>query len=325
MIKKILKVSMMSEKFKKSKKEKKIFSKKSLAFMKGELENLHEIVGAIKPSSGELPELENIDVFGGSLPMNGIAGGDHIIYIDFSKRYDLDVRINDALENGEIKVAERLKCLKTKAGILIADVSGHKLTDASMAAMLHQSFMVGVLYELKIFGEVTSELFEILNSRFYKSSAFSKFITMIYGEISSDGTFRFINAGHPSPVVFSNKFDKLMKVCTKKASGFPPVGTLPSVEDIDSSRNKNLLGFKKRYSVNKIHLMGEGDILILFTDGLMEHGIDVDLFYCEERLEKIVREVKELSSKEIYHRILEDMLNYAEPSDDVSFVVIKKS
>ncbi|MCK5221880.1 MAG: SpoIIE family protein phosphatase, partial [Candidatus Aminicenantes bacterium] len=66
-------------------------------------------------------------------------------------------------------------------------------------------------------------------------------------------------------------------------------------------------------------------ILILFTDGLMEHGIDVDLFYCEERLEKIVREVKELSSKEIYHRILEDMLNYAEPSDDVSFVVIKKS
>ena len=325
MIKKRLKVLMMSERSEKSKKRKKILSEKSLAFMKEELENLNEIVGAIKPSSGELPALKDIDVFGGSLPMNGIAGGDHIIYIDFNKRYDLDVRIHDALENGEVKVAERLKCLKNKAGILIADVSGHKLTDASMAAMLHQAFMVGVLYELKIFGEVTSELFEILNSRFYKSSAFSKFITMIYGEISSDGTFRFINAGHPSPVVFSNKFDKLMKVCSKKALSFPPVGTLPSVVDIDSSRSKSRLGFKKRYSVNKIHLMGTGDILILFTDGLMEHGIDMDLLYFEERLEKVVREVKELSSKEIYHRILDDMQDFADSSDDISFVVIKKS
>ncbi|MCK5222024.1 MAG: SpoIIE family protein phosphatase, partial [Candidatus Aminicenantes bacterium] len=68
-----------------------------------------------------------------------------------------------------------------------------------------------------------------------------------------------------------------------------------------------------------------GDILILFTDGLMEHGIDMDLLYFEERLEKVVREVKELSSKEIYHRILDDMQDFADSSDDISFVVIKKS
>lgn len=309
----------------KNKIEKNILSGKGLDFMKDEIENLNEIVGAIKPSSGELPDLNNIDIFGGSLPLNGIAGGDHIIYIDFNKRYDLDLRVNEAFENGNKSVAEKLRSLKEKGGVLIADVSGHKITDASMAAMLHQAFMVGVLYELKIFGEVTSELFEILNSRFYKSSAFSKFITMIYGEISSDGTFRFINAGHPSPVVFSNKFDKLMKVCSKSASGFPPVGTLPSVEDIDSSRNKSRLGFKKRYSVNKIHLMGEGDILILFTDGLLEHGIEDDVLYFENELEKTVRKVKNLSAKDIYHNILEDMQKYANYSDDVSFVVIKMS
>lgn len=302
-----------------------IFSGKGIDFMKDELENLHEIVGAIKPSSGEIPSLDGIDIFGGSIPLNGIAGGDHIIYIDFNKRYDLDVRINDAKESGYLGIAEKLCSLKQKAGILIADVSGHKITDASMAAMLHQAFMVGVLYELKIFGEVTSELFEILNSRFYKSSAFSKFITMIYGEISTDGTFRFINAGHPSPVVFSNKFNKLMKVCTHQSSSFPPVGTLPSVLDIDSSRSESRLGFKKRYSVNKIHLMGEGDILILFTDGLMEHGIENDILYFERELDEKVRSVKDLSAKEIYSHILEDMRKYAAPSDDISFVVIKKS
>ena len=305
--------------------KKNLLLEKGLDFMKDELENLNDIVGAIKPSSGERPEISGIDIFGGSIPLNKLAGGDHIIYIDFNKRYDLDVRINEAVQRGETGIADNLRSLKNKAGILIADVSGHKITDASMAAMLHQSFMVGVLYELKIFGEVTSELFEILNSRFYKSSAFSKFITMIYGEICVDGTFRFINAGHPSPVVFSNKFNKLMKVCNKKAYTFPPVGTLPSVVDIDSSRNQNRLGFKKRYSINKIHLMGQGDILLLFTDGVLEHGIKDDLGYFDKKLENTVRSVKDLSAVEIYSIIIEDMYKFGAPSDDISLVVIKKS
>ncbi len=312
----------MKKRFDKNKSD--MFSEKSLEFMKGELENLNEIVDAIKPSSGELPKIKNIDIFGGSKALNGIAGGDHIIYVDFNKRYDLDLRIDEAKVNGQKKIAEKLKSLKDKAGVLIADVSGHKISDASMAAMLHQAFMVGILYELKIFGEVTSELFEILNSRFYRSSAFSKFITMIYGEISVDGAFRFINAGHPSPIVFSNKLDKMMKVSTKKVSVFPPIGTLPSVVDVDSSRNKNRIGFKKRYSVNEIFLMGKGDILILFTDGLMEHGIGNGVPYIENELENIVKKVKNLSSREIYNKIEADMQQYAEPSDDVSFIVIKR-
>ncbi len=302
----------------------KFLSEQSIDFLKDELENLREIVGAIKPLSGELPEISGIEMFGGSMPLNGISGGDHIIYIDFNKRYDLDVRIHDALEKGEKSIAEKLELLKNRAGILIADVSGHKISDASMAAMLHQSFMVGVLYELKMCGEVTSELFEILNSRFYKSSAFSKFITMIYGEISSDGTFRFVNAGHPSPVVFSNKYNKLIRVFSSQSSNFPPIGTLPSVVDIDSSRNKSRLGFKKRYSVNKILLMGKGDIMLLFTDGLLEHGIEEGVFYFDERLETVIRKSKDLTSKEIFHRIKEDLLKFARPSDDISFVVIKK-
>lgn len=306
-------------------KEKNLFSGKGIDFLKEEMENLHNIIGAIKPSSGEIPELEGVEIFGGSMPLNGIAGGDHIIYLDFKKRHDLDVRIHEAKEAGNLRIAENLCALKGKAGILIADVSGHQITDASMAAMLHQAFMVGVLYELKNSGEVTSELFEILNSRFYKSSAFSKFITMIYGEISTDGTFRFINAGHPSPVVYSSKFDKLMKICTHNSAAFPPVGTLPSVVDLDSSLSRSRLGTKKRYSVNKIHLMGKGDILILFTDGLMEHGVEQGVPWFDKILDQTVREVKHLSAEEIYRHIAGDMQKHAPPSDDISFVVIKKN
>lgn len=297
---------------------------KSEEFLKDELRNFQEIFSSIKPSSGELPEIEGIDIFGGSMPLNGIAGGDHIIYIDFSKRYDLERRILEAEKAGNFVVAEKLSNMKSRAGILIADVSGHKITDALMAAMLHQSFLVGVLYELNQYGEITSELFENLNSRFYKSSSFSKFITMIYGEISSDGMFSFINAGHPSPVVFSNKFNKLIKVCLKRVINFPPIGTIPSGDDVDSSRNISRLGFKKRYSVNKINLMGSGDILLLFTDGLMEHGIENKVPYFNSELENTLMSVKDSSAADIFRKVKKDILKYSEPSDDVSFVVIKK-
>ena len=52
------------------------------------------------------------------------------------------------------------------------------------------------------FGHITKKLFENLNSRIFNSSSLSKFVTMIYGEISQNATFRFLSAAHPPPVVF---------------------------------------------------------------------------------------------------------------------------
>jgi hypothetical protein len=40
----------------------------------------------------------------------------------------------------------------------------------------------------------------------------NKDLTMIYGEISNLGSFRFISAGHPAPVVFPRRFGKIMKI-----------------------------------------------------------------------------------------------------------------
>ena len=61
---------------------------------------------------------------------------------------------------GNDAVAAKLAEIRSRLGILVADVSGHKLTDALAAAMLHQAFLTGVLYELDRFGEVTTRLFE---------------------------------------------------------------------------------------------------------------------------------------------------------------------
>ena len=152
--------------------------------LKGELKNFQEIARNIMPLPGEVPSLQGIQVYGGTIPLNGTVGGDHIIYVDFKKRYDLEARIRQASREGRTDVVWHLERCKRKAGIAILDVSGHHATDGLLAAMMHQAFLLGSIYELDMFGNITKRLFENLNTRFYHSSSLNKFVTMIYGEIS---------------------------------------------------------------------------------------------------------------------------------------------
>jgi serine phosphatase RsbU (regulator of sigma subunit) len=146
---------------------------------------------------------------------------------------------------------------------------------------------------------------------------------MLYGEISEDTTFRFLSAAHPPPVVFSNQHDRFMEVSREFCTSFPPVGTLPSSDVIDRNRTQSVLGFKDRYQLNEWSLMGAGDILLLYTDGLLEHMREGELYF-PERLERKMREVKREGARDIFAAIKADVLDFAKPSDDVSVVVIKR-
>src|SRR4029077_411767 len=135
-------------------------------------------------------------------------------------------RIQHGIEDGRVELVDNLKRCHTMAGIAILDVSGHQITDAFMASMLHQAFLLGAIYELDMFGTITKRLFENLNTRFYNSSSLNKFVTMIYGEISEDCSFRFLSAAHPLPLVFSSRHDRFMEVGQDYCTSFPPIGTL---------------------------------------------------------------------------------------------------
>ncbi len=290
-----------------------------------ELENFQEIARQLIPSSGEIPQLEGIDIYGEVIPLNGVVGGDHIVFVDFNQRYDLDARIRDAQTAGRFEVVTQLERNRHRAGILLADVAGHRLTDAVLNAMLHQAFLLGIQYELDINGTVSTRLFEHINTRFYNSSMVGKFLTMIYGEISETGTFRFISAAHPYPVVFSNAFDRIMDIDNDRLVNFPPIGTMPSRADVDARRHVSILGQKDSYTVNEIRLMGRGDILLLYSDGLAELTDGYGHTYFSTHLEERLRLDKALPAREIFNRIKSDLLAFSPPEDDISFVVIKKS
>jgi len=285
-----------------------------------ELRRFSALAGLFDPAPGDLPELPGIDMYGSCLQKNGEFGGDHIIYVDFNKRYKLEKLIREAPPQVREKLAQNYH----KAGLVVIDAEGHDLTAAFLAAIFHQAFLLGVRYELRMFGEVTTHLFENINTRFYNSSGLSKTLTLVYGEIYQDGTFRFLSAAHPPPKVFSNEFDRIVDISEDRLVTFPQIGTMPSPHDVEKSVPQ--LGIKEKYTINEINLMGRGDILILYTDGLSDHRSPSGERYFPSRLEKTLRRCKTLSAREVFDSIKDDLLKF-NPflEDDLSFVIIKKS
>jgi len=285
-----------------------------------ELRNFQDIAQYLVADEDELPQVPGFDICGTTLPLSGLVGGDHIIYLDFNKRFDIDARIRRAERQAAAQLAENLRACRDTAGIVILDVSGHHITDALLAAMLHQAFLLGALYELDATGRITRKLFENLNTRFYNSSGPEKYITMIYGEILEGARFRFISAGHPVPLVFSDEHDRLMPIDAGAYASCPPLGLMPSLEDIDRE-SVQTRHFKEKYETNEWVLMGEGDMLLLYTDGLLERGQDTE---SSDAIEHILRECKGLSSRAIVDRLADHVRIRGPQKDDVTFVVIKR-
>ncbi|MBN2345482.1 MAG: serine/threonine-protein phosphatase [Candidatus Aminicenantes bacterium] len=295
-------------------------TRERLRLLSRELDAFSDLARNFDPPPSELPEVPWIDVYGEALPQNGRAGGDHVIYVDFKKRYRMEQLIREAPE----KLKKRLRDTAARAGIVVLDVEGHDYGSAFIASVFHQAFLLGVSYELKFFGEITTTLFENINSRFYNSSGIQRTLTMVYGEISPEGTFRFLSAAHPPPLVFSSEFDRLVAISEERLVSFPQIGTMPSPGHYEKS--VPLLGVKEKYTVNEINLMGRGDILLLYSDGLSDHRDPQGRPYFPGRLEEVLRAHKRLPARAIFDKVREDMRAFhPEPEDDVTIVIIKKT
>lgn len=283
----------------------------------------------LAPAPGAVPRIPGIDIFGVTLPFNGIVGGDLITYVNYQERFDLDTRIQRAMATGQDGVVQALQRLKRAGGILVADVAGHEFVDAMLALMLHQAFHLGALYEMDLNGEITVRLLEQINTRFLKSTTLrnlnadrdaGSYVTLIYGEIASTGRFHFISAGHPAPLVFSREYDRFVDICEDRLYSYPPIGLQPIEDHADVRHYERALGYKRHYTLNELNLMGRGDILLLYTDGLLDSFSE----FARNSLERVVSRVVLQSAREICTAILEARRSMAPQTDDLSLVVIKR-
>ena len=254
------------------------------------LQALHEefiLVAAmqrqIMPDPDRIEVFADYDMHGKTLPA-AIAGGDYYDFIDLEGRFNIHDKI----------------------GIVIADASGHGLASAMLIRDFNTALYMGISFQSYYEKETTSLLFTKMNRRMCRSSQRNQYISCFYGELHRNGILRYVNGGHPSPLLFQK--DQLIML----DAGGPVLGAfrdLPIGHEAGEVR------------------MEEDDVLVCFTDGILEATNADGEEYGRKRLIEVARNHRHQGSRDLYQKIMDEVSDFSQHqslADDQTLVVIRK-
>jgi serine phosphatase RsbU (regulator of sigma subunit) len=245
---------------------------------------------------------EYLDPLPQSAPVRN-AVDEHVQWLKVTAEYGpgMETEYRAARSSEQVRVAQDLRELYTTAGVLVVDAQGHGIISAKIASTVHDTFHALMLSELDRYGRTTPELFENLNLRLAQSVTARNALginekehareiaTMLYGEVRPGGHFRFVNFGHPPPLVYSAEYRKFMKVDEARVVQFLALGLQIPADHPDRKKYYSMSFRPREFNasdVAELTLMSPGDILVLYTDGVYD-GIDDQV---REQLEDILRE-----------------------------------
>src|SRR5215472_740113 len=278
-------------------------------------------------------------------PRNSVD--DHVQWLGSRPGYkpEMETAYREARSSEQVRVAEDLRHLYETAGVLLVDAQGHGIIAAKIASTVHDTFHALMLSELDHHGKTTPELFERLNLRLALSATArnalgrndqensQEIATMLYGEVRPYGSFRFVNFGHPPPLVFSAEFRKFMEIDRSRMVQFLPLGLQIAEDDPDRNRYLSLDYRKKRVKsadLADLTLLSPGDIFVLYTDGAYD-GSDKEE---RRRLEEVMQEHCSRPAKDICNALLDyaverdhrlKQIGEADRIDDKTVFIIKRS
>ena len=187
-------------------------------------------------------------------------------------------------------------------GFVQVDVSGHGMRSAMIGAMFKMAF--------QMFTEkrrTPAELLARLNDQMVEVIPDSDFLTVFYGAIDVR-TMRLVytNAGHTRPFLYSASANDVREL----DKGGMIVGAFPCMDYEEGSE-----------------ILGPGDKILLYTDGVTEAGAarDVNATFGNERLKSLFLESVHRSANEIVDLIVKDLMDFqgGDPlEDDVSLLLV---
>ena len=180
---------------------------------------------------------------------------------------------------------------------LVGDVSGHGVSAGLLTALIHGA-MSGPPWGVS---NDESERAEALNHLLVTKSSEERFASLFWCAFDpASATIRYINAGHPPPIWLRNIADGATTL-SRLTEGGPVLGLLPSAS----------------YRVESIQAHA-GDLLVLFSDGLVDLANDGGEFFGEDRLILSIREVAHQPARLIVDAILSAARTFAgdRPNDD---------
>ncbi len=193
---------------------------------------------------------------------------------------------------------------KERIGVALGDAASKGVSAAAEAMYISGALRMASNFEIKI-----SPLMKRMNQLVNKIFEDDKFSSLFYGELSTDrnGLFLYANAGHNPPIFYNSAKNKTELL---NPTG-PVLGPSPEARYYIESIN--------------IHL---NDILVIYSDGVVEASNKHEEFYDEQRLINLIKKNKDKKPKEIVYAILDDVIKFSKDGiyqDDKTLVVIKRT
>ena len=183
-------------------------------------------------------------------------------------------------------------------GLAIADGSGHGLPAALVVRDVYMGLRMATDRDFKIIRTL-----EKLNHIIHRGRLTTKFVSLFYGELETGGIFIYANAGHNPPFLLrANGRVEFLR------NGGPVLGPTPHAT--------YTRGFVK---------LQTGDLICMYTDGIIEAHDDHEREYGIERLVRTVKAGRTRTAQQIGQDVLARVAKFGQECEDDRTIVIVKA
>jgi sigma-B regulation protein RsbU (phosphoserine phosphatase) len=184
-------------------------------------------------------------------------------------------------------------------GFVLADVSGKGMGAALLMAHLHAALHT----RLSMGFADTASLLTGLNRQFWESSPPEQYATLFFARYDSTRCrMNYVNAGHQAGIVVRST-----GAVEHLESNALPVGAFPMWAAEEQSAP-----------------LSRGDVVVLFSDGVVEAGMQTGVEFGEERLLDAIREAGDAPAARLVDTICDRVARYSDdPFDDCTVVALR--
>lgn len=197
-------------------------------------------------------------------------------------------------------LVDYLELKKGRLGLALGDVAGKGLAAALLMAKLQSTLRALVTRASSL-----AQLGAWLNDVFHRDGLPQRFASLVYLELQpGSDQIQLLNAGHLPPIIVRSNSHEVLP------HGAPALGILPKVS------------FKQQKAVVR-----SGDVLLVYSDGVVEARNEQGTFFGEERLLGLLPMLRKKSAQEsgdALVRAVDDFVGDAPRNDDLSVIIVKR-
>lgn len=192
---------------------------------------------------------------------------------------------------------------KDKLGLVIADVSGK-----GVPAALFMALTRALIRANAVRNPTTANAIKQTNELILENAKQGMFVTLFYAILDKEKkTFNYVNAGHNPPILLKKSTDDIILL---EAKGI----ALGVLEDIELEEKEIELE--------------SGDMIVLYTDGIIDAINDQEKEFGEEMLLNLISENYTMSALDLINKIKHEVIAFTgdQPQfDDFTLVILKVS